>query len=249
MTHRIETDLRHRARAVAFGLGAIALLLPVGMTTSAFAQEHPAAESPSAELGRSSSQLVAQFGGIRIPRGGSDDAEDAEETPSATSFSGFSGEASEYVDDYNGFQVSIPAEFELGVSGQSTNWTGPILNDGAVGIYVNAAPLPGVDSGTLLQTYQQQYEQDRFYTDVVATTVPYGDSTVPALRVREVNNRQGSRDEKAPDDIHRWHLFVFGNGRVYTWGFTGMYQTFQDNLVQETYEDVISSVELVPIVE
>ena len=248
MNHSFKTHLR-RAQVAGFGIGAIALLFPFGVIASATAQAHPAAGSHSTEFSHSSRTLLAQFGGIRIPGRGSDDSEEVESTPTTESFSGFSGEASVHVDDYNGFQVSIPAEFALDVSGQTTNWTGPILNSGAVGIYVNAAPLPGVSSGTLLQTYQQQYEQDRFYTDVVATTVPYGDSTVPALRVREVNNRQGSRDEKAPDDIHRWHLIVFGNERVYTWGFTGMYQTFQDNLVQDMYEDVIGSVELVPIVE
>ncbi len=227
---------------------AISILFPLSIAASVQAQ---VVRSHPAHAIHATSDLIAQFGGIRIPRGDStDDVEaEAESDTSSASFAGFSGEYSAYLDDYNGFKVSIPAEFELSTQGQTTNWLGPILDDGAVGIYVNAAPLPGVDPGTLQATYRQQYEQDRFYTDVQTLSVPYGDRMVPALRVREVDNRQGSRDQKAPDDIHRWHLFVFGNDRVYTWGFTGMFQTFQDNEVQALYEDVIASVELIPIVE
>lgn len=225
----------------------ISVLLPLSVTASAQAQMI----QPSELHDEGVSQLIAQFGGIRIP--GGDDVEEIEEEPEgdspSSSFAGFSGESSEYLDDYNGFKVDIPSEFDLSTQGQTTDWIGPILDDGAVSIYVNAAPLPGVAPGTLQQTYRQQYEEDRFYTDVEMTTVTYGDRTVPALRVREVDNRRGSREQKAPDDIHRWHLFVFGNERVYTWGFTGMFQTFQDNEVQALYEDVMSSVELISIVE
>lgn len=226
---------------------AMTLLLPLGIATSTQAEviqpSHDSSDSPD---------LLAQFGGIRIPgsgSGGGDDAEEPTDAAPADDFDGFSGQAEEYLDDYNGFKVDIPVEFELQTDGQTTDWTGPILDGGAVSIYVNAAPLPGVASGTLQQTYRQQYEEDRFYTDVQLTTVPYGDGSVPAMTVREVDNRRGTRDQKAPDDIHRWHLFVFGNERVYTWGFTGMFQTFQDEEVQALYEDVIASVELVPIVE
>jgi hypothetical protein len=156
-----------------------------------------------------------------------------------------------YLDDYNGFKVNIPTEYELTADGQTTDWTGPILDGGAVSISVNAAPLPGVSPQTLQTTYRDKYLQDRFYTDVVTTTVPYGNGTVPALMVKEVDNRRGSREQKAPDDIHRWHLFVFGNDRVYTWGFTGMFETFQnpDIDLPGLYRDVMSTVELVGIVE
>ena len=143
--------------------------------------------------------------------------------------------------------VDIPTEFTLDEPGQTTNWLGPILDNGAVGISVNAAPLPGVDSNMLQQTYRQQYEADSFYTNVEMVTVPFGDGSAPALRAEEVTNKRGTNISKAPDDIHRWHLIVFGNERVYTWGFTGMFQTFQDNDVQGTYEAVINSVELVSI--
>lgn len=226
---------------------AISLILPLGLAPAVQAQ---AMRSPHT-IRDLPADHIAQFGNIRLPGSGQDEdeAEDTESQAPSQSFDGFSGNYSEYLDDYNGFKVDIPEEFTLSNQGQTTDWTGPIINEGAVSIYVNAAPLPGVDPGTLQQTYRQQYEEDRFYTDVETLSVPYGDRMVPALRAREVDNRRGSRDQKAPDDIHRWHLFVFGNERVYTWGFTGMFQTFQDNEVQTLYEDVISSVELIPIVE
>lgn len=228
---------------------AISILIPLSMASAAQAE---VGRSPNTQGIHEESELIAQFGRIRIPSGGGEsevEEEAPDESSSGSSFAGFSGEYEEYLDDFNGFSINIPTEFDLQSPGQTTNWIGPILDDGAVGIYVNAAPLPGVSSGTLQETYRQQYEADRFYTDVQTMSVPYGDRMVPALRVREVDNRQGTREQKAPDDIHRWHLFVFGNERVYTWGFTGMFQTFQDEEVQATYEDVISSVELISIVE
>ncbi|MEB3213481.1 MAG: hypothetical protein VKL39_19185 [Leptolyngbyaceae bacterium] len=234
---------------------ALSILIPLSVVSSAQADSLPLTHP---ELNPEESQLIAQFGRIRIPGGSSsEEAEEAQEESASASFAGFSGEYGEYLDDYNGFSVDIPVEFELSSPGQTTNWIGPILDEGAVGIYVNAAPLPGVSAATLQETYRQQYEADRFYTDVQTLSVPYRGCVtpsnevcmVPALRVREVDNQQGTRTQKNPDDIHRWHLFVFGNERVYTWGFTGMFQTFQDEEVQATYEEVISSVELVSIVE
>jgi len=238
-------------------LAAVALLIPLGVWASPHARSLGEASRSAAT---DNSQELAQVR-IRVPGAEvdieDDDADETDAAPAGSSgagtaaaeFSGFSGESDSYLDDYNGFRLDVPVEFALNQQGQTTDWIGPIINDGAVMIYVNAAPLPGVDPHTLQQTYRQQYEADRAYTDVEPATVPYGDGTVPALRVREANNRPGSRDEKAANDLHRWHLFVFGNGRVYTWGFTGMYQTFQENHVQALYEEVVSSVELVPIVE
>lgn len=236
----------------------IALLAPLSLAN--FAQAQSVELLNFSESLESKPQILAGFG-ISLPGGGRvevDDDDDSDESSSTSSsesttapssFSGFSGESEGYLDDYNGFSVDVPVEYTLNGKGQSTDWIGPIVDGGAVSIYVNAAPLPGVDPYTLQQTYKQQYEQDRFYTEVVETTVPYGNSTVPALRVKEVNNQRGTRDSKAPDDIHRWHLFVFGNERVYTWGFTGMFETFEQNRVQTLYEDVIDSIELVSIVE
>ena len=234
----------------------IFLVAPVGIISSTPAQT-------GSILSNQDLQLRAGFG-VSFP-GGRVEIEDRETPPaqeektnstgqdSSTATSdggaeGFSGEYAEYLDDYNGFKVQIPEEFKLNNKGQSTNWIGPMFNGSATGIYVNAAPLPSVDPQMLQQTYKKQYEQDRNYTEVVLTQVRYGNKMVPALRVREINNRPGTRDLKSPDDIHRWHLFVFGNERVYTWGFTGIFQDFQENRVQGVYEYIIESVELVPII-
>jgi hypothetical protein len=237
---------------------ALSIVIPLSIVSTAQAASEQLTVS---QVSQSESEIIAQFGRgrIRLPGGSSseEEVEDTQAESSGSDFAGFSGEYGEYLDDYNGFVVDVPVEFELTSPGQTTNWTGPILDEGAVGIYVNAAPLPGVPAETLQETYRQQYEDDRFYTDVQTTSVPYRGCTtstgevcmVPALRVREVDNQRGTRTQKNPDDPHRWHLFVFGNERVYTWGFTGMFQTFQDQEVQATYEDVINSVELVEIVE
>jgi hypothetical protein len=234
-------------------IGTIVLLFPLNFSSIAQAQ------TIDSSFPEAAPQLLAGFGvsfpGGRVQVGDDDDqdqnqnTEDSSESNESTAndSTNLSGEAQPYLDDYNGFKLDVPKAFKLHDKGQTTDWTGPILDGGATTIYVNAAPLPGVDPYMLQQTYKQQYEQNRDYTDVVATTVRYGNSTVPALRVKEANNRSGTRDEKAPDDIHRWHLFVFGNDRVYTWGFTGMYKTFKEERVQDLYEEVIGSIELVTI--
>ena len=221
--------------------------------------------------------LLAQFNisvpGVDIEVGGDDDEDDASDendasdeveaaddsddvVESSDSEDGeiFSGDVETYLDDYNGFAMDIPVEFPLTTSGQTTNWTGPILDGSAVSIYINAAPIPGVSAQTLYDANFQQYQQDRFYTDVEPVEAYYIEEgqepvRIPAFRAKEVDNRRGSRDMKAPDDIHRWHLFLFGNERTYTYGFTGSFQTFQDGDVQEIYEVVIDSAHLVPIVE
>ena len=90
MNHNVETRLRHHAQTIACGIGAIALLLPLGTATAAIAQGHPAVESRSAELSHSSNPLLAQFGGIRIPGSGSDESEEPGEPAEAENFSGFS---------------------------------------------------------------------------------------------------------------------------------------------------------------
>ena len=247
---------------------AIALLsASLGLTTATTAQQVGEFESEA---------LVAQFrvnppgpGGVTIDLGGSDDGAesgrssepsgDAGEAAAASSGSNgdateFSGEYSTYADDYNGFAIDIPAEFAIGNNGQTTDWNGPILDGSGTLIYVNAAPIPGVSSQTLYDANFQQYQQDRFYTDVEPVEVFFVDEgkepvRVPAFRAKEVDTQRGTRDSKVPDDIHRWHLLAFGNDRTYTMGFTGAFQTFQDNEVQDVYEQVIDSVKLIPIVE
>lgn len=97
---------------------------------------------------------------IRVP-GGTVEVRDDQKQPQAqpqgggtsgrSQTPGFSGQTAPYTDDYNGFKLAVPMEFSLHNKGQTTNWIGPILDEGATGIYVNAAPLPGV-SPTMLQS-------------------------------------------------------------------------------------------------
>ncbi len=239
-------------------------LVSTGLTTAAIAE--PMSDGTEAAI-------VAQFtintpgpGSVRIDAEerstGNSDREDTDTTQAggddstsvAANSAVFSGQSSPYLDDYNGFALDIPSEFSLGDNGQTSDWQGPILDGSGTLIYVNAAPIPGVPAQTLYDANFQQYQQDRFYTDVEPVEIYFEAEgqqpvRVPAFRAKEVDNQRGSRDSKLPDDIHRWHLFVFGNDRTYTFGFTGAFQTFQDNDVQALYNDVISSVRLVPIVE
>ncbi|NER00704.1 MAG: hypothetical protein F6K30_29090 [Cyanothece sp. SIO2G6] len=229
----------------------LCLLVPLSTASLAQAQDSQSVGHFLDDSSLAPSIHLAGFGNL-IPDVGTD-SDESEAVDSDTSgdsgaeFAGFSGDYEAYSDSLNGFSVEVPVEFSLSEPGQTTNWLGPIIDDGAAGIYVNAAPLPGVDPYMLQETYRQQYETDTFYTNVEMVTVPFGNGTAPALRAEEVNTQRGTNTEKSSDDIHRWHLLVFGNERVYTWGFTGMYQTFQDNEVQDSYEAVINSVELLSI--
>ncbi|MGK7910714.1 MAG: hypothetical protein AB4050_04410 [Synechococcus sp.] len=242
-------------------LGVSTGLVSTELTTAAIAEPIGIETEPD---------IIAQFninppgpGSVRINTGESsssdsdtetNQSDSGESTSVAANSADFSGQSRPYLDDYNGFALEIPAEFTLGDNGQTSDWQGPILDGSGTLIYVNAAPIPGVPAQTLYDANYQQYQQDRFYTEVEPVEIYFEAEgqqpvRVPAFRAKEVDNQRGSRDSKLPDDIHRWHLFVFGNDRTYTFGFTGAFQTFQDNDVQALYEEVISSVRLVPVVE
>lgn len=175
--------------------------------------------------------------------------EKEEETSTEQEFLGFSGKYAEYADTFNGFKFEVPVEFTRKDKGQVSTWLGPQINNSGTVIAVNAVPLSGVSSEQLLETYKLQYEKDAFYTDVTPLEVKFDNKKVPALRLREINKQQGSRSEKNPDDAHRWHLYVFGNERIYNITMSASFETFQDNKVQAVYENIIDSVELVAIEE
>jgi hypothetical protein len=162
-------------------------------------------------------------------------------------FNGFSGQSANYADSSNGFKINIPAEFKLVDKGMTTNWIGPLMDGGATLISINAAPLKGVPSKTVYEMNLKSKKSDRTVTDVAPVTVKMGGKTAYALRWKESSKKPGTADTKAPTDIHRWHLLVFGNETVYTLGFTGPFASFQSNKLQATYEQVIKSVELIPV--
>ncbi len=185
-----------------------------------------------------------------LPSGGSGSSTQPQQpTPANSSFKGFSGQTTVYSDNYNGFKLKIPVEFTLHDKGATTDWIGPQVDGGVAMIYINAAPLKGVPSQVVYNANFKSKQEDRNYTEVVPVKVKFGNKTVPAFRCKEANHKPGSPDSKAPDDIHRWHLFVFGNEMVYTLGFTGPFSAFQANKLQSAFEPVIQSVELIAITQ
>ncbi|KGF71981.1 hypothetical protein DO97_13855 [Neosynechococcus sphagnicola sy1] len=167
----------------------------------------------------------------------------------AQDFTGFSGKYTEYKDSYNGFKLNIPVEFTLHERGATTDWLGPLLDGGSALIYINATPMKGVSSKVIYDANLRSKQEDRNVMAVVPLKVKFGKQTVWAFRYKEANHKPGSPEPKEPGDIHRWHLLVFGNETVYTLGFTGPFQSFQDNKLQVVYEAVIQSVELIPITQ
>jgi len=201
-----------------------------------------------ATLAIGGTQVTAQFPGIRLPQPTTSPAPSQPDQPAQTTqeFKGFSGSANLYTDSFNGYKLKIPTEFKLGEKGATTFWTGPLVEGGAASIYINAAPLKGVASKTVYDLNLKSKREDRNYTEIVPVKVKFAGKTAYAFRCKESTRQPGTNSEKQPGDIHRWHLFVFGNETVYTLGFTGTYAAFKANKLQSTYETVISSVELVP---
>lgn len=163
-------------------------------------------------------------------------------------FKGFSGKFSTYKHQDGKYQINIPEEFKLDSEGYTTYWTGPLIYKMACSISVNFVDMPSVSSETLYNINLKSYKEKKGeYTDIQPVKVKWGKKTAFAFRVKEVNHKPGmSSKEKELNDIHRWHLFVFGNGKFYTLGFSANYEAFKKNKVQEMFEKVIKSVELLP---
>ncbi|MFH1454088.1 MAG: hypothetical protein ABIH00_08960 [Armatimonadota bacterium] len=190
----------------------------------------------------------AQFPGVPVPKPAPQPAaeEKTDDGPQAVEeeFEGFSGELEEYESEDGQYIIAVPVEFELTEEGYTTHWTGPKINDMATSMSVNFVDMPDVNSDVLYQTNLDSYKKKKDYTDVQPVKIK---GKGLAFRVKEANHKPGkSSQEKDPNDIHRWHMFVFGNGKFYTMGFCANYQTFKDNKVQDIYEEVIKSVELAP---
>jgi len=189
--------------------------------------------------------LLVAIVGIGLLSSGALLAQDKDSTGSRR-FDGFSGQKTQYVDDYNGFKIKVPVEFSLHEKGLTTDWTGPILDGGAASFFVNVVEMKGVPSKTLYDINLKSYKEKREYTDVTPVRVKFGRETALAFRCKEADNTPGTRDLKAADDIHRWHLFIFGNQKFFTCGFAGMFASFRSKKVQAVFEEIIQSVELIP---
>ncbi|MBI3929520.1 MAG: hypothetical protein HY319_28515 [Armatimonadetes bacterium] len=158
----------------------------------------------------------------------------------------FSGKYTEYTDTYNGYKLKIPVEFVLHEKGASTDWTGPLINGMATSMAVNVVEMPRVHPQTLYDANLTSMKDDRFYTEETPVKVKFAKKTALGFTCKEVNTQRGTTDPKTPDEHHRWHLYVFGNDRAYTCGFSANFKTFQDGEVQPVYREVIKSFELVP---
>lgn len=158
----------------------------------------------------------------------------------------FPGKWTEYSDAANGFKMKLPAELKLKEKGAVADWIGPIMDGAAVSVYVNTVVMKGAPSKILYDTNFSGKRGDPNYTEVTQVKLSPGKRGVYAFRAKEVSNRPGSSESKEPGDIHRWHLWVFGNDRMYTLGFTGAFASFQANRLQRAFERIISSFELLP---
>lgn len=162
-------------------------------------------------------------------------------------FKGFSGKYETYKHQDGKYQINIPVEFKLHEEGLTTDWTSPLIEKMACSIYINYVDMPGVSPETLYNVNLNSYkEKKKEYTDIQPVKVKWGKKTALAFRAKEVTNKPGTSNEKDPTDHHRWHLFVFGNGKFYTLGFTANYAAFKANKVQAMFEEVIKSFELLP---
>jgi len=175
----------------------------------------------------------------------------ADDTTDQTTFQGFSGQTTDYVDSYHGFKIKIPIEFQLTTKGDTMIWTGPMVDGLATTISINTTVMRGVPSKAIYIANLKSKKDDRDITGVVPMGVPIliHDKKKKALafRCKEAEHKPGTPDKKDAGDIHRWYLYMFGNERSYTCGFTGTYQAFEENKLQSTYDAVIKSIELIPV--
>lgn len=159
----------------------------------------------------------------------------------------FSGKTSPYKDTFNGFVIAIPEELKLADKGTHTSWQG-LIDGSAVEIHVTTTPMAGVPPSMLLQTLLKSKKEDPNYKDAVALpNVKLGTRTVYAFRCSEADHKLGMGDAKEATDIHRWHLFVFGNDRQYLVQFNAPYAAFQNKKVQAAFEAALKSYALVQV--
>ena len=113
--------------------------------------------------------------------------------------------------------------------------------ESALTIYVNWVWMPDVSASTLYNTNKKS-EMDNInspdpdYTDLQVLDIDGGS----AYWYKEV-------DKDDPDEIHRWHVKMFGNKSMYTVGLCGTYKQFEK--WASTYEEVVMSFKLIPMEE
>ena len=157
----------------------------------------------------------------------------------------FSGKFAVHSDDYNGYKVKVPVEFNLNDRGATTNWSGPIVNDFAASMSVNVVEMRDVSSQAIYDANYRSMKKNRDFTEVVPVKVKWGKKTVLAFRCREATYNSGTREEKAGNEHHRWHLYAYGNGRTYQCSVCGAYSAYKEKKLQALFEEILKSFELI----
>jgi len=148
-----------------------------------------------------------------------------------------------------GIRALVPEPFLLTSEDSTVAWAfQPLDETGALGqplsIYVNYAPLPGVDPKLVFDANKAMVESQ------TAENFPVYDSFEELDRY---DNGAGpvygfwyKECPKAdPDEIHRWHAGVYGNEAAYTVGCAGAYRLFE--AWGPALEAVIREFKLVPV--
>ncbi len=175
------------------------------------------------------------------------------------SFNGFSGQYTDFIDSFNGFKIKLPSEFSLQNKGATTIWGGPLLVGrntngeeftGGGLISVNTVEWPAGNPSVACNATVTQYQSDRFYPNdkISSKQVRFGEIPATVVFFEESIYQRGTRDEKNPDDHHRMHFQVCGNGRIYN-GILGYYYGFfkrTDINISTVFEAVRQSFQLVP---
>jgi|GEM_PF-2307781 len=112
--------------------------------------------------------------------------------------------------------------------------------DSALSIYVNWTWMPDVSSSTMFNENKKSDLQninspDPDYTDLIVLDGFEGGS---AYWYKEV-------DKDDPEEIHRWHIKMYGNDSAYVVGLTGVYRQFEE--WGPIYEEVVHSFRLIPL--
>ncbi|MCS7226581.1 MAG: hypothetical protein NZ821_06270 [Gloeomargarita sp. SKYB31] len=140
----------------------------------------------------------------------------------------FSGQTVLYTDPTQGYRLRVPVEFQQTAAG---SWIGPRLPTPTT-IYVHTESMP--NAATAFSTHLKKYKDDPLFTNVTPVSVRNG----LGFRAEEV-----IRPGKAPEDLHRWFLFVYANERVYTVGMSGPLRAFQQGILPPIYTGVMQSFE------
>ncbi|MEN9215453.1 MAG: hypothetical protein Q6J44_05550 [Gloeomargarita sp. DG02_4_bins_56] len=138
----------------------------------------------------------------------------------------FSGQTFAYSDAAQGYRLQLPVEFQPAGPGA---WSGPRLPTPTT-IYVHTEPMSG--AAAAFAVHFKKYKDDPLYTHVTSVSVPGGQG----FRAEAV-----VRPGQAPEDLHRWFLFVYAHERVYTVGLTGPLKAFQQGILPPVYAGVIHS--------